>query len=105
MVSDIIGPIDGIAELTVYDIAHRIGAFLKLELRLVYLHRGTAKGARELGFRGRTVEVSRLPKAFHRLSAAELEDCLCIYKDDIRAERLGRTFKASHCIRKQSPAC
>ncbi len=31
----------GIAALTVYDIAHRIGAFLRKAPALVYLHRGS----------------------------------------------------------------
>jgi len=39
--------------LAVYDTATRIGAFLKLEPELVYLHRGTRDGARALGFRRR----------------------------------------------------
>src|ERR1043166_623041 len=40
-----IGSIHGIGELTVYDIAHRIGAYLRKAPALVYLHRGTRTGA------------------------------------------------------------
>ena len=74
-----------IGALAVYDIAHRIGAHLKLYPAKVYLHCGTRVGARWLGFRRRdTLDVCELPVPFHQLSAAENEDCLCIYKDEIR---------------------
>lgn len=70
-----------IGDLTIYDIAHRIGAFLGLEPKHVYLHTGTAEGARALGFVDRsTLEKSELPMAFAPLSEAEIEDLLCIYK-------------------------
>ncbi len=74
------------AELTIYDIAHRIGAHLGLAPERVYLHRGTRDGARELGLgRGRAwLELHELPREFHRLTPAEAEDCLCIYKDHLR---------------------
>lgn len=75
-----------IGALVVYDITHRIGGFLKLEPERVYLHRGTRDGALALGLgRGReSIELAELPEAFQRLTPAEAEDCLCIYK-----ERLG----------------
>jgi hypothetical protein len=74
----------GIAALTVYDIAHRIGAYLKKAPELVYLHRGTKAGAAVFGLRGVTVDAKQLPTAFPRLTPAEIEDCLCIYKDQLR---------------------
>ncbi|MEQ1728608.1 MAG: hypothetical protein ABL982_09520 [Vicinamibacterales bacterium] len=75
-----------IGALVGYDVTHRIGAFLKLEPQRVYHHRGTREGAVALGLgRGRaTIELAELPEPFRQLSAAEAEDCLCIYK-----ERLG----------------
>ncbi len=76
-----VGPISGVGELTVYDIAYRIGAFLELKPEIVYLHAGTRSGARTLGIRGNTVTKDQLPVAFSLLSAEEIEDCLCIYKD------------------------
>jgi len=82
-----VGPISGIGELTVYDIAHRIGAYLRKAPKLVYLHRGTRIGAAMLGLHGQALEPKQLPKAFSRLTPAEIEDCLCIYKDDLRAIR------------------
>jgi hypothetical protein len=79
-----IGPLRGIGELAVYDVAYRIGAHLGLEPDLVYLHAGTREGARALGLGGAAVSKSELPNAFHRLSCGEIEDCLCIYKNDLR---------------------
>lgn len=72
--------IRGIHDLAVYDIAHRIGAHLGLEPELVYLHRGTKEGAAKLGFTGKAIHPDALPAAFQRLSAEEIEDCLCIFK-------------------------
>jgi hypothetical protein len=58
-----IGSIEGIAALTVYDIAHRIGAYLGQAPRRVYLHRGTRIGVRRLGFGGETLAPGVLPSA------------------------------------------
>jgi hypothetical protein len=75
--------IPDIGPLTVYDVATRIGAHLHLEPEKVYLHSGTRKGARALGLgmRRKTLELSELPVEFRRLTASEIEDCLCLYKD------------------------
>lgn len=84
LVADRIGSLDRVGALTVSDIALRIGTFLGRKPKKVYLHRGTADGARALGFRGRkTVEVRELPRELRRLAAAEIEDCLCSYKREI----------------------
>jgi hypothetical protein len=53
LVEDAILPIPGIGELTVYDVAHRIGTRQGVAPAEVYVHRGVRKGARALGFRGR----------------------------------------------------
>lgn len=79
-----IGSVQGIGKLMVYDIAHRIGAYLGEFPTLVYLHRGTKEGAAVLGFRGETLDPAVLPAPFSRLTPAEIEDCLCIYKDKLR---------------------
>lgn len=78
-----IGSIPKIGDLTTYDIAHRIGVYLGKSPRLVYLHRGTAIGARHLGFSGATLDPKMLPNAFSKLSPEEIEDCLCIYKNEL----------------------
>ena len=79
-IDELIIGIHGIGELTVYDIATRVGAYLGFEPERVYLHSGTREGARAFGFHGNFIEKEDLPHAFGRLSPAEIEDCLCIYK-------------------------
>jgi hypothetical protein len=80
----------GIGELTVYDTALRVGAYLRLEPREVYLHAGTKKGAKALGIDGseQSIRPKLLPREFQRLRPYEIEDCLCIYADEL--ERLGQ---------------
>lgn len=77
-------PISGLGELYVYDTALRIGAKLGCLPQKVYLHAGTRVGAKALGFSGKdkTLEMSELPRGFHDLEPHELEDVLCIFKDE-----------------------
>jgi len=82
-----IGAIRGIGALTTYDIAHRVGAFLGKAPKLVYLHRGTRVGARRLGFAGKVLNPRSLPSTLLRLTPAEIEDCLCIYKTRLLSGR------------------
>lgn len=85
LVEHTIRPIRGIGPLAVYDITHRLGCYLGLEPEEVYLHAGTKVGANALGFaRARTLDPADLPRAFRRLRPHEIEDCLCIYKDELR---------------------
>jgi hypothetical protein len=96
LVEDEIGSLHGIGDLTVYDVAHRVGAFLGKAPSLIYLHSGAKKGAAHLGFRGKALDPKVLPPPFSRLTAAEIEDCLCIYEDrlnggDIRIRHLQRS--------------
>lgn len=86
MIDDAIRCIPGIGPLAVYDTANRIGIYRGLAPEKVYLHCGTRTGARAMGLgRGRDVlEISELPTAFHRLTADDIENCLCIYKDDLK---------------------
>jgi len=78
------GELHGIGGLTVYDTARRLGAFLRLEPDRVYLHAGTREGARLFGLTDREwVLPSDLPRSFRRLTAGEIEDCLCIYRDEL----------------------
>lgn len=75
----------GLGELTRYDIATRIGAFLNLFPDRIYLHAGTRVGAtRLLGKINKPYLLkSDLPAPFQirSISCAEIEDILCIYKD------------------------
>jgi hypothetical protein len=93
LVKKITDRIDGLAELYTYDAAHIIGTRLGFHPIKVYLHTGTRKGARALGFSGglRYLEVSQLPAEIHVLKAYEIEDFLCIYANDLKTwANLGR---------------
>jgi hypothetical protein len=84
-VRETIGGIWGVGELMVYDTAHRLGAYLGLEPEAIYLHRGTREGAEAIGIdpNRKKVDVTELPDPLQNLKAHELEDCLCIYKDEL----------------------
>ena len=79
-----IGKFERIGVLTIYDISLRIGWFLDLRPTVVYLHAGTRKGAEALiaGVAGARLDLSKLPKAFQKLTPAQAEDVLCRYKDE-----------------------
>jgi hypothetical protein len=71
--------------LAVYDTACRLGVYLGLEPEVVYLHAGTAKGAKALGLdtsRG-YLEIGELPKPLGMLEPWECEDFMCIYKVEL----------------------
>jgi hypothetical protein len=74
-------------ELTQYDVATRVGAYLNLWPEKVYLHAGTRKGARALGLavRGRAaLEMSELPQELRLLEPWQVEDFLCLHKAELR---------------------
>ncbi|MGH2606618.1 MAG: hypothetical protein ACRDG5_08505 [Anaerolineales bacterium] len=80
--------INGLGELYVYDTALRIGARLSLQPGAVYLHAGTLKGAARLGIpsRGSTVPPGWFPTQLASLTAPDIENLLCIYKDDLHEQ-------------------
>ena len=84
-VEEEVGSLKGIGRLTVYDISHRIGAHFGKAPERVYLHAGTRIGARVFGISGDSFDSKILPKPFSRLEPSEIEDCLCIYKDELVA--------------------
>lgn len=53
--------VTGIGSLAIYDTAHRIGARLKLQLQVVYMHRGTKSGAEN--YLGRRVREKILDRS------------------------------------------
>lgn len=87
MVAQAVGSIRGIGPLTVYDTAHRLGAYLRLSPEVVYLHAGTRLGAQALGlnWRAESLPMTDFPRAFQRLTPEQVEDCLCIYKAELSA--------------------
>jgi hypothetical protein len=105
LVEEEIGRIKGIGELTVYDIAHRIGAHFGKAPRLVYLHAGTRTGARALNIKGNSFDPGVLPKAFASLSPAEIEDCLCIYKDELNGSSGNRRRGAACAVARGQRRC
>ena len=84
-IADLIGHIHGVGELMIYDTALRIGAWRRLKPKDVCLHAGTRAGARALGLGSARPSVSRaeLPEELRRLASHEIEDVLCIYKDQL----------------------
>jgi hypothetical protein len=75
----------GIGSLAIYDTAVRIGAFMDLAPDGVYVHAGAARGARALGLPviNGVVQRADLPEAMQALTCDQIEDCLCIYKDEL----------------------
>lgn len=84
-----IGGIDKIGILMIYDTALRLGAFLGLEPDVVHLHAGVREGAAALGIdRSReTVRPDELHAPFRALRPHEIEDCLCIFKAQLKELR------------------
>ncbi len=91
-------PIAGIGELTVYDTALRVGAKLRLEPNVVFLHAGTRTGAERLGLDGSrdVLTIRELPVPLRRLRPREIEDVLCIYKNDFGQKRCS-TSRFAQC--------
>jgi hypothetical protein len=83
--------IPGAGEMLVYDIAQRLGVFLKLEPDKVYMHRGTRKGAKSLGLtsEAKAIPLDEFPLALSELGAFRLEDVLCIYRMALARIRSG----------------
>ncbi len=77
---------EGIGTLTIYDTAVRIGAYLRLAPERVYLHAGTREGARSLSLDTSTgyLDIEDVPLALRCLTADEIEDFLCIFKESLR---------------------
>jgi len=74
----------GIGELTIYDVAHRIGLFLNILPDKIYLHCGTRTGAKLIlgKISTKTILKSDLPEPLKSsdLECWELEDLFCIRK-------------------------
>jgi len=73
-------------ELFAYDTALRIGSKLGLKPQKVYLHRGTRVGARRLRLDAKSdcLTLTQVPEELRSLEPREIEDFLCIYKDQFR---------------------
>jgi hypothetical protein len=105
LIEEEIGGIKGIGELTVYDIAHRIGAYFGKTPERVYLHAGVRVGAGALGIGGDSFDPKVLPKPFARLAPSEIEDCLCIYKDELLGRARDHFRRSPGCGVARRPRC
>lgn len=94
IVTESIAAIPGAGPLYIYDVALRIGAYLKSYPDEVYLHAGALKGAKRL-FPGRrlnrTISQDSFPTEYGGLAPYEIENLLCIYHECIPASRKGNT--------------
>jgi hypothetical protein len=102
LVSDCTRHIDRFGVLARYDISLRIGANLGLRPEIVHLHAGSKKGCKKLGvqIKGKTVEMSSLPKPIQRLKPHHAENFLCIYKDGF-----GTHYDSDHSSMMQRVSC
>ena len=82
-VQSIVGRVKGLGVTTAYDVARRLGVWLKIEPIVVYLHAGTAIGARKFGVKADTAPLSAFPQEIQALGATHAENFLCIYKEQI----------------------
>lgn len=105
LVDEEIGGMKGIGALTVYDISHRIGAYFGKAPESVYLHAGVRVGARALGIGGDSFDPKILPKTFARLAPSEIEDCLCIYKEELIGGARDNSRRSSGCAIPKRPRC
>ncbi len=89
LIEELVRGIRGLGELYVYDTSLRIAAYLNLWPEEVYLHAGTRRGARALGFSGQgsRLKPSELPAVVRKLKPFEIEDFLCIYKEQLKQVR------------------
>jgi hypothetical protein len=94
LVAAVLRPIRGVGELMVYDTVHRLGAFFQVRPVHVYLHAGVRTGAKALGLDTRKdkLAMSELPRAFQNLLPEQVEDCLCIFKAELKMLGSGGDF-------------
>jgi hypothetical protein len=78
-----IARVKGLGATTAYDVARRLGTWLRLEPVVVYLHAGTAAGAGKFGIEGEIAPLSAFPREIQSLGATHAENFLCIYKDQL----------------------
>lgn len=91
-IETLIGGISGIGDLTIYDIATRIGIYKNIRPKnFVYLHAGAKKGAIAIGVPvQRRVPVTSFPSEIEKLGAAEIENFLCIEREALEAIATGQ---------------
>jgi len=85
--------VPGFGELSIYDSAVRISAYLGFTPSSVYLHAGTSKGAKSLEEKGllsdgsslkATLPVDEFPEPIQKLETIQIENFLCSFKNDFK---------------------
>jgi hypothetical protein len=81
--------IHGVGELVVYDTALHISHYLERPPDKIYLHAGARKGAKALKIKIKNsrTRIEDMPIEFRGLRAEQIENCLCIYKEDLERIR------------------
>lgn len=82
----------GIGPVTLYDVATRVAAYLKLEPESLYLHAGVREGWRALGMitYGKRIPRHKWPLPLQKLSADACEDFLCTYRGLFKPEMISK---------------
>lgn len=89
LVDRVIRPVKDVSDLTIYDAALRIAAYLRKLPTEVYLHNGAAEGYSHLFQNApvpKVVPRGQFDDAIGRLHAYQIEDFLCIFKDDFEPD-------------------
>lgn len=90
-----------VSSLTAYDVAQRICSVYGIEPEFIYLHTGTTEGAKNLGINTRGKEYFELKELPVWLSSslgpADIENFLCIYKDDLFPAKSVREIRKKSC--------
>jgi hypothetical protein len=96
LIEALIEPIHRASELYIYDTSFRIGAYLGLYPKKIYLHRGTRDEPVALGYDGKqkALDISELHKLFPYLEPYEVEDILCIFKDEYNKSNIKPSTKS-----------
>jgi hypothetical protein len=93
MIESAISDIPEIGALTVYDIAHRIGEFLRKEPEFVYIHQTSTKSTKSSRSEthNRRLAVRDVPDPFQKLKAYEVVDCFFIFRNKLKAITVPKT--------------
>ena len=89
-----VNSVPGFGPLAQYDTSLRLGAWLSIRPTTVYLHAGTRVGARKIGLDDKKrgyITLDQVPPALRELEPYEIEDVLCIYKDDFESKAKARS--------------
>lgn len=111
-ITNILSHVNGIGELYCYDTAFRIGISKRQYPEFIYVHTGVLRGVKELGLKNkiianaeiRYIEKKELPKIMQKKKAYELENILCIYRDEFNSRKKLDKLKI-FCNRRKISTC